>query len=315
MIDVQGGIGAGYAEFVTPDRYSEHDDGYLIIAAFDPANPSQPITDWSPLGQPVDLILKVEGEIEESSDDEQGPGYYGSANEQNVITDFSDPHWLRVYDWNSAPQNYVTDENPEPQLFERRGYYRVTASYTDELIDYKVVGATDPRALLVGDAHVTNKWYDYGNIEHRDGYIDMKDIQYPEIVFMSYNTPGEYEKDTWSREGKPVPINVIDMTDKVVKLPNGNYIKGPAYYAGYNVGEAESQFTYPGFIGPLNTQPGIEKGKRYLVVAQSDLKGKAAITFAPNREALYPFDNQNEEQFDVTDIVLQADDRRYFRAS
>ena len=81
----------------------------MIIAAFDTANPTKPITEWSKYGESVPFQIFMRAE---DIDDDGGHFYYGSPNEDNTQTDFTDPYWEKLYHYNISPHNAPTDTNP-----------------------------------------------------------------------------------------------------------------------------------------------------------------------------------------------------------
>ena len=110
--------------------------------------------------------------------------------------------------------------------------------------DYEVIGAQDPQALQAGKGN-SNNFTLYGKLT-RDtyDYLDIKDMQFPEVVFSTINTTMDRTLNNWGIEGEEVFIT----TEKF-----GTYVSGPGYYGPKN----GSQLVVPDFcnlhyLSPLN---------------------------------------------------------------
>ena len=303
--------GNAYAEITCPEDQGNVKYKRLIIAAFDPAEPNKPITDWSKYGAEVPFRIFMRAE---DIDTDGGHFYYGSPNENNTKTDFQDPYWEKLYHYNISPSNMPTQANPNPQLFEKNKYYRVKSEQAADTLDSVLYGALTEGGLILGDNHAGNQLLELGRLEGSDGpidYVDLKNLQYNDIVFTSRNTPLTIQKTDWNPKGQDYKVNIEDRSDLVKKDNLGNYVSGIVYFGGDSTAVKASlnhiQDT-DHFCLPLNyykvptykLNDGTDSLASGIVVElMPSAKGRYMVAFAKNLEAL-----QKPQLSNATDWVL-----------
>ena len=325
LIDKQGGVSGGAViQFQSPE---DSEFKHLIFGAYDSTNPTLPITDWSPNGQPAEIDITFDRNLDEDDTTPRGPGYFGDNDGFASVNDsfdsspdkpnFNLAHWQTIYHWNNSPQNQITTENPNAVHFKKGESYRLTTLIgpgDPTLHDYYVMGARSDKALVPGTTHDDN-FVIYGTLERATNntnvaYLDLKEIPHEKIVFGAYNVDSTISVTDWSPFGEEVNIDVTDVTNDINKDNNGDYISGPVYWGDSSsnknpINELGNDY----YMSPLNTEEGISEGGRYTLVADNDIDGIYTVVFANEEKGLDNHTNNGAEDF-IRSIYIKAGERK-----
>ena len=260
------------------------------------------LEDWGYKGEPCPVTV----EDLEGTTNIQGPGYFGGLNEDWSLTDFTNPHWERIFHWNNAPQHEGDDD---VTFIERGENYRFSVAKMSggnilTKHDYDIWGAKDEASLIPGPNNPGNFQY-LGTLRKTDDYLDIREIPYDKIIFTAINLPNGSQLTNWSPEGEPVLLNVKKVP--IGRDPNNNnrFKKGPAYFADKTTKKPD--FSNIRWMSPLNYYPGISAGVTYKITGDEGYTGALRVFFAKTPEALRPQSNNPNDFIDTGISIVSGE--------